>query len=411
MLENDGFNRTLTKEPLFNPVEELFSPFKTTPHIANVFQQGIGPASITSGGLTGNLNVVHGYLKSDNFQTGVNGWKIDGVGNAEFNTATIRGSVYASSGLIGGWVIDDDGLYYNGSGTPNIRTSATVAAGSNGVIIDSDGIRGYDSVLGEVFNLHSDGSAPEFSFGTISESVFEINTNAVLRTASTVGDGSADSGGVLINNSGIFACEDNQDLGDANVRILTNGSAYFKGTINASEIHSTAIYGGTLDAPVITGGLIRTASSGQRTEINSQGITLLVGTTAATYGDSGYKYGDDTRSYGTGVLAYINSSLRAVPIYIQAEQDVADIHLPNRSDDPTGAAEVGDLCVVDGRLKICVVAGTPGGWDVVGVQTAVSSVSTSISTSASPSVSSSVSLSVSPSVSESVSPSVSPSPS
>lgn len=36
---------------------------------------------------------------------------------------------------------------------------------------------------------------------------------------------------------------------------------------------------------------------------------------------------------------------------------------------PAGPSEQGDLCVVNGKLYICTVTGTPGTWAVVGTQT------------------------------------------
>jgi len=122
---------------------------------------------------------------------------------------------------------------------------------------------------------------------------------------------------------------------------------------------------GTLSGVTITGSLIRTAATGQRIEIDSSGISLLIGATTGKYGE--FKYG--AAKYGAGALAYINNVTRGIPFYINAEQSVADIHMYNRSSDPSGAAAVGDLAVVSGKLKICTSAGTPGTWTVVGTQT------------------------------------------
>lgn len=58
----------------------------------------------------------------------------------------------------------------------------------------------------------------------------------VLRTGNAVGDGSVNSEGILINKDGLYACEANQTLDDANVKILQNGSAYFKGQIESSSL-------------------------------------------------------------------------------------------------------------------------------------------------------------------------------
>lgn len=357
-----GYNRNFIRVKSLNEVASK---------VESSFYNAVNPMSIASGDLLSNLIMVDGYLQSVDFVTGTTGWKIYATGSAEFNNLVVRGTIYATSGTIGGWVIDTDGLYYNGSGDPSIRTSATVEAGDDGVIIDKDGVRVYDSILGLVVNLPSDGSAPVFSSGTITSVTFEINTNSVLRTSETVGDGTANSYGVLINNSGFYACGPNQLLADANVKILSaDGDAFFKGTIDASVINSCEMNTSIINGAIITGGLFRTAESGQRIEIDSTGITLLNGETGATYGDATYFYGDADRKYGTGVLAYVNNQAKVVPFYISSEQSVGDFHMVNRSADPTGAAEIGDLCVVDGKLMVCTSAGTPGTWTIVGTQTA-----------------------------------------
>lgn len=123
---------------------------------------------------------------------------------------------------------------------------------------------------------------------------------------------------------------------------------------------SLSVQGGT-----ITGALIQTASSGKRIVMTSSGITLYTGVSSGLY--NGFKYNSGTK-YGASVLAYVNNSAQAVPFYIKGEQTVADFHFFNRSGDPSGAAEVGDVCVVGGKLKICTTAGTPGTWTVVGTQ-------------------------------------------
>jgi sugar lactone lactonase YvrE len=46
-----------------------------------------------------------GTIKSENFVVGVDGYEIDGDGNAEFNDIVARGTIVASSGTIGGWEI------------------------------------------------------------------------------------------------------------------------------------------------------------------------------------------------------------------------------------------------------------------------------------------------------------------
>jgi len=89
--------------------------------------------------------------------------------------------------------------------------------------------------LGLTFNLPTNGSAPTFSSGVINSSIFEINTNAILRTSSTVGDGTANSAGILINDTGLYGCATNQSLADANVKVLIDGTAVFNASIRGGQ--------------------------------------------------------------------------------------------------------------------------------------------------------------------------------
>lgn len=129
-----------------------------------------------------------------------------------------NGFITAKAGTIGNFTMTSSLLH---SGT--IATGANVGIGTSGVIMDSNGLRGYDSILGKVFDIHTDGTAPEFLSGKITDSIFEISTNAVLRTSETVGDGSGASSGVLINSTGIYGCGENQTPSTANFRILNTG--------------------------------------------------------------------------------------------------------------------------------------------------------------------------------------------
>src|SRR3990167_4649394 len=185
------------------------------------------------GGLQVGANSIQQGSGNDLFKVASEGlW----LGAANFEDAkfsvNMQGNVIAqevdfTGGTIGGFTITSTSLYGG-----IIKTAATVGAGSTGVIMDTAGLRGYDSVVDNTFNLPTDGSAPTFSSGIINSTIFEINTNAVLRTSETVGDGTANSAGVLINNTGIYGVGANQLSAAANVRILTNGDAFFSGTFN-----------------------------------------------------------------------------------------------------------------------------------------------------------------------------------
>jgi len=129
----------------------------------------------------------------------------------------------------------------------------------------------------------------------------------------------------------------------------------------SSNITSASITSSTIDGSIITGGTFRTAASGKKITLTSDGLVFDTGATTGKYGT--FKYGDGTK-YGSGALAYIHHSAYDVPFYIASEQSVADFHFYNRASNPSGAAEVGDVCIVNGNLKRCTSAGTPGTWEV-----------------------------------------------
>lgn len=61
---------------------------------------------------------VGAYIESSNYQSGATGFHINANGNAEFQNATVRGTVYATAGTIGGVRIENSSLQttnYNGS--------------------------------------------------------------------------------------------------------------------------------------------------------------------------------------------------------------------------------------------------------------------------------------------------------
>ena len=117
------------------------------------------------------------------------------------------------------------------SGSGGVKITGA-GVGANGFVIDVNGIRGYSSTLGLVFDLPTNGTAPTFSSGKIKEVTFEIYTSGVIRTSATVGDGSVSSAGLLMNPTGIYGCKANQLLANANVKILADGTFSFTGDSN-----------------------------------------------------------------------------------------------------------------------------------------------------------------------------------
>lgn len=140
------------------------------------------------------------------------------------------------------------------------------------------------------------------------------------------------------------------------------------------------VVSGYISGAAITGGLIQTADTGRRIKMDSSGMKFMSATaasgkigTTANGGDNivigTTANGGDNEVVGSGYLARLYNIDNGVLFDVQSEQTVADMHLFNRSNTPSGAARVGDICVVQGKLEVCTVAGTPGTWVVVGTQT------------------------------------------
>lgn len=122
-------------------------------------------------------------------------------------------------------------------------------------------------------------------------------------------------------------------------------------------------------------GTIRSNTSGNYpyVEFSNSGLQLRNSDTGGTYSTAVYSTG----TYGSGALVWIMNSTYGIPWMEMKEPSsgaytVSSMRFFNRSADPTGSAEVGDLAVVNGKLKICTTAGDPGAatWTVVGAQTA-----------------------------------------
>jgi hypothetical protein len=181
-------------------------------------------------------------IRIRNYETVLGQW--DASGNVTFGeVAASKSNIYISSGALKLRNNTTEIISLNANGTSYFKGMIELSgvggvkitgagAGSNGFVLDVNGIRGYSSTLGLVFDLPTNGTAPTFSSGKIKEVEFEIYTSGVIRTSATVGDGSANSAGLLMNNTGIYGCKANQLLANGNVRILNDGTFYFGGDAN-----------------------------------------------------------------------------------------------------------------------------------------------------------------------------------
>ena len=183
----------------------------------NGYFSGVVAASLLSGGtVTGSLilggtvtgALVSGGTVQGNVITGgtvtgayISGGTIDsgyltGV-NGDFS-----GTITATEGRIGDWIIKPSYLYSDGG---TIQTGSVVNSSNPGVRMDSSGLFGYGTV-GLTFALYSDpAKKPWFSSGTINNVVYEVYEAAVLRT----GPDPFTDGGIQLDNSGLFGIDPN----------------------------------------------------------------------------------------------------------------------------------------------------------------------------------------------------------
>lgn len=100
---------------------DVLGPAGITPLPGSIKAIHIAANSITSNELAANIVLVNNIIRSNNYVQGESGWKIDSEGNAEFYNISALGYIGATSGIIGGFEINDlnieSGAYYDGTMT------------------------------------------------------------------------------------------------------------------------------------------------------------------------------------------------------------------------------------------------------------------------------------------------------
>ena len=69
--------------------------------------RSIAASAISGDGLAEEIELINKSIQSSNYMPGVDGWRIDGSGNAEFGNVYVRGDINAYSGTIGYWNISN----------------------------------------------------------------------------------------------------------------------------------------------------------------------------------------------------------------------------------------------------------------------------------------------------------------
>lgn len=84
--------------------------------------------------IAGSLS-VSAYIESASFSSGATGFRIHGDGNAEFNNAVVRGTIFATAGRIGSSIIDATGIQ-----STNYTATTGWRINSNGTVTFSSGV-------------------------------------------------------------------------------------------------------------------------------------------------------------------------------------------------------------------------------------------------------------------------------
>jgi hypothetical protein len=327
----------------------------------------------------GNLN---GFLS---YVTDLYGIAIgDSSNNLKYDTTNglrIAGSITAS-GTIGGWIIQPTLIQSAIAGAARIELDQ-----ANARVSVKDATNAYKTVMGYLSGLAKhDGTgnwgAGDYGFWAAVGDNLKIDGDAVYKSGDWIVE---NDGSYLIQNAAAQTIVRlGTDTGQKGLFIYNTAGAklaklisdeifigeatkYLRYTVAGGlELLSANFQISTDGTMTAVGGTFKTAVSGARTQIDATGLAIYSAGTSGKYG--GFKWGSGTK-YGSGIRFQLGSSVRNVPVYFPASTNYADIHFSARTATPSGAAEVDDVCSVNGVLKICTAAGTPGTWVSVGAQT------------------------------------------
>lgn len=90
----------------------------------------IAANTITADELVSNIVLVNNSIRSSVYTAGSAGWIISNTGSAEFNNVTVRGTVAANSGNVGGWSISSS---YISGGSTSLYSNGTVVFGNTSI--------------------------------------------------------------------------------------------------------------------------------------------------------------------------------------------------------------------------------------------------------------------------------------
>lgn len=290
-------------------------------YIKNALIKDLSADVIASGTITsGNITLNGGYIQSSGFSTGSTGWKIDGTGNGEFNSLTVRNGILNTPRVTGagsnGWIkLDGASLLSSttsdGSDTSIIRVNGgggdgdtrggqidfigneyTTVSGYNGSILLTPG-----NVTNATIRLRSKGGADRMVIEETGEITMDpLNTLSVY--------GSIFSTGSISNNSTITA---GGQVSGYIVKANSNGSAAAP-SFTFADTDTGMYYDSTNKIGFSGGGTARLYVSSDRVTIdNVLKLASTGGTTPAAVQDGTIWYdGTDFKAQTGGVVKTIS---------------------------------------------------------------------------------------------------------
>jgi hypothetical protein len=333
----------------------------------------------------GNIKILKNAIQSGNYSADDEGFKIDDAGKAEFENVKIRGilktTVFEKDTLssVGGNVLisssdvldadldtDSNTMTITGDDTFEVGDILRIKDGEDDEWLEVTAVVSateYTVCRDKADEYESGVTTPDWKKGTAVVNYGKPNEGTILLTSSENQSPYIDffvhSGSPWDSITKKTRIGKLDGIPGASGWGIWGGDGY----LGALEVIDTI---GISSSGAIRSNLI---GSYPYVEFSQSGLMLKDSDTGGTYGTAVY----GTDKYGYGALAWILNSTFKIPFVVLKEpnagaSDVADLRLYNRSDNPGGKAEVGDLAVVNGVLKICTSAGTPGTWTSAGSQ-------------------------------------------
>lgn len=203
----------------------------------------IAAGTITGDLLNANVVLVNQAILSNNYVPGVSGWAIDGDGTAEFDAASIRGTLTAAAVLTPG--VD---IYANGVlAASNFTMYANGAIANNNFSVDASGnlVATNAVITGQINATSGSISGNLIAGGTISgtsininSGTFQVSSSGALTASSANITGTVSSSNLTATGGSIggWTVNGSSDLrnGNSTTILRPNGTIDMGGNLNAS---------------------------------------------------------------------------------------------------------------------------------------------------------------------------------